>query len=299
MAVFLRRSRNIMKHLYFVTSTYNSTTHDLITNSTIPSFLGIANNNAFGKSSVNFGRLESTKAAELKLDSQLYSSEDDELHDPLSFQGMDFPGGKVMLTTQMSFIAESGKTRVPCYRVLDDCGEPIYGTNHELVRNVNQGMATRMYSSMVKLQVMDNYLYEAQRQGRISFYVTSHGEEAINIASAAALSPDDIVFAQYREPGVLLWRGFSLQEFANQCFGNKADYGKGRQMPIHYGSSTLNYFTISSPIATQLPQAAGAAYSLKMDDKDACVVAYMGDGSTSEHYATCQWLGLPHLTHDI
>jgi 2-oxoisovalerate dehydrogenase E1 component alpha subunit len=54
---------------------------------------------------------------------------------------------------------------------------------------------------------------------------------------------------QYREPGVLLWRGFTLQEFANQCFGNKADYGKGRQMPIHYGSNKLNYFTVSATIA--------------------------------------------------
>lgn len=87
---------------------------------------------------------------------------------------------------------------------------------------------------------------------------------------------------QYREPGVLLWRGFTLQEFANQCFGNRADYGKGRQMPIHYGSQKHNFFTISSPIATQLPQSAGVAYSLKMDKKDACVVTYMGDGGTSE-----------------
>lgn len=54
---------------------------------------------------------------------------------------------------------------------------------------------------------------------------------------------------QYREPGVLLWRGFTLQDFANQLFGNQADYGKGRQMPIHYGSKKLNYFTVSSTIA--------------------------------------------------
>lgn len=43
---------------------------------------------------------------------------------------------------------------------------------------------------------MDNIFYEAQRQGRISFYVTSIGEEAINIASAAALTFDDLVFPQ-------------------------------------------------------------------------------------------------------
>ncbi|CAL5424838.1 unnamed protein product [Camellia sinensis] len=97
-----------------------------------------------------------------------------------------------------------------------------------------------MYSSMVTLQTMDNIFYEAQGQGRMSFYLTSYGEDAINIASAAALTQDDIILPQYREHGVLLWRGFTLQEFANQCFGNKADYGKGRQMPIHYGASVLN-----------------------------------------------------------
>lgn len=53
--------------------------------------------------------------------------------------------------------------------------------------------------NMVTLQVMDTIFYEAQRQGRISFYVTSIGEEAINIASAAALTSDDLIFPQVRQ----------------------------------------------------------------------------------------------------
>ena len=40
----------------------------------------------------------------------------------------------------------------------------------------------------------------------------------------------------------------------------------------------------SSFFRTQLPQAVGVAYSLKMDKKDSCVVAYLGDGSSSEVY---------------
>ena len=48
---------------------------------------------------------------------------------------------------------------------------------------------------------MDKILYESQRQGRISFYMTNYGEEATHIGSAAALSPDDLVFGQYREAG--------------------------------------------------------------------------------------------------
>jgi len=54
----------------------------------------------------------------------------------------------------------------------------------------------KIYSNMVSLQMMDTLFYEAQRQGRISFYLTSTGEEAINIASAAALSADDIILPQ-------------------------------------------------------------------------------------------------------
>lgn len=35
-------------------------------------------------------------------------------------------------------------------------------------------------------------------------------------------------------------------------------------MPVHYGSAALHFQTISSPLATQIPQAVGAAYSLKV-----------------------------------
>lgn len=64
-----------------------------------------------------------------------------------------------------------------------------------------------MYSDMVTLQIMDTIFYEAQRQGRISFYLTSFGEEAINIASAAALSLDDVVLPQV---GEIKTKGFIL-----------------------------------------------------------------------------------------
>lgn len=107
---------------------------------------------------------------------------------------------------------------------------------------------------MGRLQCFDDVLYNAQRQGRISFYMQNAGEEATHVGSASALSPEDTVLAQYREVGVLLWRGFSLQQACDQCFSNEADLGKGRQMPVHYGSKELNFQTISSPLTTQLPQ---------------------------------------------
>ncbi|XP_027180188.1 2-oxoisovalerate dehydrogenase subunit alpha 2, mitochondrial-like [Coffea eugenioides] len=192
-------------------------------------------------------------------------------------QVLNFPGGNVKFTSELDFLPEGLEERVHCYRILDENGEL---TSSNFVQ-ISDELAVRMYTYMAMLQTMDTIFYEAQRQGRISFYVTAIGEEAINIASAAALQLDDPVFPQYRESGVLLWRGFTLQEFANQCFGNKNDNCKGRQMPAHYGSVKHNYFTVASTVATQVPHAVGAAYSLKMDRINACSITYFGDGGTS------------------
>ena len=38
-----------------------------------------------------------------------------------------------------------------------------------------------------------------------------------------------------------------------------------RAFSQHYGSKELHYHTISSPLATQIPQAAGVGYALKRD----------------------------------
>jgi len=112
--------------------------------------------------------------------------------------------------------------------------------------------------------------------------VTATGEEAIHIGSAAAMDPLDQVLAQYREQGVLLWRGASIQQLADQCFSNDADRGKGRQMPVHYGSKEHNFHTISSPLGTQIPQAAGVAYATKMEGKGKVAIVYFGEGAASE-----------------
>lgn len=48
-------------------------------------------------------------------------------------------------------------------------------------------------------------------KGRISFYLQSAGEEALQMGGAAALEFEDMAFTQYREPGILMWRDFGIQ----------------------------------------------------------------------------------------
>jgi 2-oxoisovalerate dehydrogenase E1 component alpha subunit len=112
--------------------------------------------------------------------------------------------------------------------------------------------------------------------------VTATGEESIHIGSASALDPEDTVLAQYREQGVLLWRGAPVQYLADQCFSNCADVGKGRQMPVHYGCKAANFQTVSSPLATQIPQAVGVAYHHKLQKNGKVAICYFGEGAASE-----------------
>ncbi|CAN0311937.1 unnamed protein product [Pylaiella littoralis] len=167
----------------------------------------------------------------------------------------------------------------PVYRVLDEDGSV---RDDAVEPEMSKDVALKIYGNMIRLEAMDNIFYNAQRQGRISFYLQSAGEEALQMGGAAALELEDMAFTQYREPGILMWRDFGMQAFADQCLSNISDLGKGRQMPVHYGSKDLHYQTVSSPLGTQIPQAVGAGYALKLSGKANIAVCYFGDGAASE-----------------
>ncbi|KYN01767.1 2-oxoisovalerate dehydrogenase subunit alpha, mitochondrial [Cyphomyrmex costatus] len=181
-------------------------------------------------------------------------------------------------TNSIQFVNEENYEPIPIYRILESSQKTKLPEDKKL----NEVYLEKMYRDMVTISIMDKIMYVLHRQGRISFYMTNTGEEAVQIGSAAALTLEDMIYAQYREAGVLLHRGQPLEKFMNQCYGNCEDDGKGRQMPVHYGSKEFNFVTISSPLTTQLPQAVGAAYAFKLDKKNACVACYFGDGATSE-----------------
>lgn len=140
----------------------------------------------------------------------------------------------------------------------------------------------RGYEIMMTTRLVDEKMVNLQRQGTISFALASYGEEACSVASAAALKPQDWLYPQYRESGVIFWRGFTIQQYINHMFCNAKDLMLGRQMPNHFGSRELNVVTVSSPIGTKIPHTAGCAYAMKLQKEDAVAVCYFGEGATSE-----------------
>lgn len=190
-----------------------------------------------------------------------------------------FPGAMGAPFTHTLSVARS-EHKTPVYRVLDLEGR-VEAPGYDESRH-GEALLTRCYETMVLLHSLDTVFNDAQRQGRLSFYMQSRGEEAATVCSAAALDDADVIASQYRETGAYLWRGYTLPMVADQCFSNARDLGKGRQMPMHFGSRDLHLQTISSPLTTQLPQAVGTAYALKQAGVPNVAACYFGEGAASE-----------------
>ncbi len=160
--------------------------------------------------------------------------------------------------------------------------EPASTLAEEAARALGPERLLELYRYMVTLRTFDTRALNLQRQGRIHFFAPSPGQEGAIVGSAAALEPDDWAFPTYREQGLLMVRGVPLRTLADQLFGNGADLVKGRQMPNHWAGRKWKIVSISSPIATQIPQATGFAYAQKLRRERAATIVYFGDGATSE-----------------
>ena len=169
-------------------------------------------------------------------------------------------------------------------RVLDDDGmaqgewKPDLAPE-QLLEALRLMLLTRQY---------DDRMRRMQRQGKISFYMESLGEEAVSIGQGMALETGDMLFPGYRNQGLFILRNTSIVDMMCQCLSNTRDMCKGRQMPIMYHNKKGNLFSISGNLATQYPQAVGWAMASAIKGEDHISASWVGDGSTAEadfHYA--------------
>jgi pyruvate dehydrogenase E1 component alpha subunit/2-oxoisovalerate dehydrogenase E1 component alpha subunit len=151
-----------------------------------------------------------------------------------------------------------------------------------------------LYGKMVLLRALDEKGIALQRSGRISFFVPSAGQEACPVGAGLALEDGDWTFPSYRDHGLALMRGYPIHTLLAQLYGNASDTTRGRQMPSHWCDRGIRVVSVSSPVATQLPHAVGAAYAAKSRGEPVAVIASFGDGGTStgEFHAAMNFAGV-------
>lgn len=215
--------------------------------------------------------------------------------------------------------SEAGKETETMTDTRMDPGDPIQGdrsieaalTHHALhLEDLHHSIGLRddevveIYRLMLLTRRLDERIWSLNRMGKAPFAISAQGHEASQVASAWALlsnsgsarsnenalsDPDiferavDWTLPYYRDVGVVLTLGMSPEEVLMNILakGNDPNSG-GRQMPNHWGSRRLGIVSGSSPIATQLPHAAGLAMAAKLRGTDQVTLCWFGDGAASK-----------------
>jgi 2-oxoisovalerate dehydrogenase E1 component alpha subunit len=164
----------------------------------------------------------------------------------------------------------------PLYRVLQEDG-----TADPREVTLADGELVQLYRWMVLNRQLDERMVGLQRQGRIGFYIGSIGEEAAVFGTARGMEPSDWIFPCYREHGAALMRGMPLTAYICDLLGDAGDAMLGHQMPCHEAWRPVHFLSISSPIATQIPHAVGAAWAARVRGEEMVSLVYFGEGATS------------------
>jgi pyruvate dehydrogenase E1 component alpha subunit len=127
---------------------------------------------------------------------------------------------------------------------------------------------------MMKSRLYDQRVITLQRQGQFGVYSPGTGQEASIIGSAMAVDPArDWMVPQYRELMATVHHGLPLKVISAHYLGK---IGPAR---IPDGVKVL---PSQVSIAAQLPHATGLAWGLRLRGEDSVVLAYIGEGGSSE-----------------
>ncbi|MEW2359446.1 pyruvate dehydrogenase (acetyl-transferring) E1 component subunit alpha [Spirillospora sp. NPDC029432] len=129
------------------------------------------------------------------------------------------------------------------------------------------------YRRMVAGRRFDRQATALTKQGRLAVYPSSRGQEACQIAGVLALRADDWLFPTYRDSVALVARGLDPVEVLTLLRG---DWHCG------YDPAATRVAPQCTPLATQTIHAVGMAEALRRKGEDAVVMAFVGDGGTSE-----------------
>jgi len=130
-----------------------------------------------------------------------------------------------------------------------------------------------LYRAMLLGRRLDERMVRLQRQGRIGTFAPTKGQEASQLGSAFTLRRTDWMVPSFRETAAMIWRGWPIEKLL-LFFSGHLEGGQP--------AADQHDLPITIPVATQLPHAVGLAYAAQYRGDDVVVMAYFGDGATSE-----------------
>lgn len=140
-----------------------------------------------------------------------------------------------------------------------------------------------MYRTMVAIRRFEERSIELYQQGHIHGTIHPYiGQEAIAAGVCAALEPKDYILSTHRGHGHCIAKGADLSLMMAELLGRETGYCKGRGGSMHIAAMEVGVLGANGIVAGGVPIAAGAAMTAQMDGDGRVVVAFFGDGASSQ-----------------
>ena len=142
----------------------------------------------------------------------------------------------------------------------------------------------QLHRWMCMAKALDDRMHILVKQGRAPFVGSSRGHEGIQVASTAALGPDDWLVPHYRGLANSIVRGLTMKEWMLAVFAKAADpLSAGRNIPGGcYSYRALKIAPVSQVVASWIPKASGIAYAANLRGEGSVTLCTFGDGATSQ-----------------
>jgi len=140
-----------------------------------------------------------------------------------------------------------------------------------------------LYTTMVKIRRFDERTVELFNQGLVKGTAHSYvGEEAVAAGACAALREDDYIVGTHRGHGHCIAKGARVDRMMAELMGRQDGYCRGLGGSMHIAALDLNILGCNGIVAAGLPIGTGAALAARLTRSDRVVVAFFGDGASSQ-----------------
>lgn len=168
------------------------------------------------------------------------------------------PRNKIKLPDDIEYIS-----------VLDENGN----LDETMAPEMPEELLLPLYHSMILGRRFDERQLSLQRQGRLGTFPPIIGQEASQLGAVAALEPEDWMAPSFRETAAEMYRGRTMESVLLAYNG----YNEGGAIP-----DAIHNLPVSIPVGSQALHAVGLAWAIKYRHKKEVVMAFMGDGATSQ-----------------
>ncbi len=149
-------------------------------------------------------------------------------------------------------------------------------------KGLKEEQLVELYKNIVKPRLIEEKMLLLLRQGKISKWFSGIGQEAIAVGVTEALEKDEYILPMHRNLGVFTSRDIPMEKLFLQFQGKKEGFTKGRDRSFHFGTRVHHIVGMISHLGAQLAVANGIALANQIEKNGKVVVAFTGEGGTSE-----------------